>query len=371
MVAAVVMVFAVCMPAAFSSEQAESGAEGVGVAAEKDVVERSLKGQEAIFARDYPGALKIFDALEKDYPESPAGSFGKMAVYEINMLEREDFHLQKKFLAERDKGIKLVNRVLQKYDPSVWDLFLSGSLLGLDGFYKARKGVWWDAYVQGGKSRQLFRRVKKMDPGFIDADFGLGMYLYWRSVFTRDLWFLKMFPDKRNEGIAIVENVVKNGHFARELARVNLAIMYFEEKRFDEAGKLLTDYIARYPNNIVLRRLYGKVLISQKQYDAAVAQFEKTLEIDPELKKPHYFIGAALVLKNDPAGYARAEKELRDFIKTQGGRYWPAYSHYWLGRLEEQRGNKEAAEKEYQKALALEPGIKDAARRVRGMGGGV
>lgn len=376
-VLAVLAFIGLCPPAAVCAEKASpsktsaQAAEGAKSRSEQDVIDRSLQGQEAIFARDYAGALKIFNALEKDYPQSPAGSFGKMAVYEIRMLEREDFHLQKKFLAERDKGVKLVNKVLQRYNPSVWDLFLSGSLLGLDGFFKARKGAWWDAYVQGGKSRQLFRRVKKMDPNFTDADFGLGMYLYWRSVFTRDLWFLKMFPDKRDEGIAIVENVVKNGQFAKELARVNLAIMYFEEKRFAAAEKILVDYARRYPNNIVLRRLYGKVLISLKRYDEAVAQFEKMLEVEPALKKPHYFIGAALVLKKDPAGYARAEKELRDFITIQGGKYWPAYAHYWLGRLEEQRGNKQAAEKEYKMALVLEPDIKDAVRRVRGMGGGV
>jgi len=360
--------FLVCLLAA-SPSSASEGPEYED--REKEVIDRSLKGQEAIFARDYEGALKVFEALEKDFPGSPAGSFGKMAVYEIRMLEKEDFHLQKKFLEETKKGLELVGRILQRYNPSKWDLFLSGSILGLDGFFKARHSQWWDAYTQGGESRQLFRRIKKMDPQFIDADFGLGMYLYWRSVFSRDLWFLKMFPDRREEGIAIVKNVAENGRFARELARVNLAIMYFEEKRFDEAGVILRDYIARYPNNVIIRRLYGKVLISQKRYDEAVAQFDKILEIDPSLRKSRYFIGASLVLKREPADYARAERELREFIKAQGGRYWPAFAHYWLGRLEAQRGDKKAAEKEYQQALALYPKIEGAVRKVRGMGGGV
>jgi len=338
---------------------------------QNEIIERSLKGQEAIFARDYAEAMRVFGELDRDYPKSPAGSFGKMAVYEIRMLEREDSHLRKQFLDEAKKGLRIVSQVQQKYDPTTWDLFLAGSLLGLDGFFKARHEQWWDAYVQGGKSRQIFRRVKKMDPDFIDADFGLGMYLYWRSVFTRDLWFLKMFPDRRWEGIGIVKNVAENGHFAKELARVNLAIMYFEEKKFDEAAAILQDYTSRYPNNIILHRLYGKVLISQKRYDQAVGQFEKILEIEPSLKKPHYFIGAALVLKRDPAQYARAESELREFLKIQKGSYWPAFAHYWLGRLEAQRGNREVAEKEYQQAIALYPKVEGAVSKARGMGGGV
>ena len=266
-----------------------------------DLVARALAGQEQIFARDYPAAKAIFDALTKDYPNSPAGPFGNMAILEMRMLEREDFHLQSKFLKVSREGLKRVNGVMQLYSPSTWELFLAGSLLGLDGFYKARKGAWWDAYTQGGKSRQIFRRVKKMDPGFIDADFGLGMYLYWRSVFTRDIWFLKMFPDKRAEGIAIVEKVARKGHFAKDLAKINLAIMYFEEKRFPKANRILSDFVSRYPNNVIIRRLYGKLLISLKRYDDAVSQFKKVLTIVPEQKKPHYFIGAALVIQGDPA----------------------------------------------------------------------
>ena len=294
-----------------------------------------------------------------------------MAIYEVQMLEREGFHLKKPFLAEAKKTLKIVKKMGQHYKPTTWDLFISGSVLGLDAFYKARKGKWWDAYSEGGKSRQLFRRIKKMDPDYVDADFGLGMYLYWRSVFTQDLWFLRMFPNRRDEGIEIVKNVAENGNFAKDLAKVNLAIMYFEERHFNEARTILDEYVGRYPNNVILSRLLGKVLISQKQYAKAVEQFEKILKIDPTFKTPHYFLGAALVLSRDPSKYDRAEQELREFLKIHGGQYWPSHAHYWLGRLEEQRGNKEAAEREYKIALSLNPKITDAVKRVRGLGGGV
>lgn len=346
-------------------------AEGAPSLSHEEVVARTIEGQEKIFERNYPAAEAIFDALMKEAPDSPAGPFGRMAMLEIQMLEREDFHLEKPFLEASREGQRRAAEVSQRYDPSSWDLFLSASVLGLDGFFKARKDQWWEAYTQGGKSRQIFRRIKAMDPSFTDADFGLGMYLYWRSVFTRDLWFLRMFPDKRNEGIAIVERVAREGRYVRNMARANLVIMYFEERRFDDARRLLDEFLARYPKNIVLKRLMGKTLISQRQFDAAVAQFKGILAIDPEITQPHYFIGAALVLKGDPAGFAEAERELKQFLKVQGGKYWPAHAHYWLGRLHEARGEKQAATSEYNAALALDPKIRDAVARVRGLGGGV
>ncbi len=332
---------------------------------------RALQGQHLIFASDYDAALKLFSELKRDYPESPVGYFGTMATYEIQMLEREDFSQQKVFRAEADRAIAIVARVQQRYNPSPWELFLCGSVLGLDGFNKARRDQWWAAYTAGNKSRQIFKHVKEIDPGFIDADFGLGMYLFWRSVFTQDLWFLRMFPDKRREGIAIVEQVAQRGRFAKTLAEINLAIMSFEMKWYEKAATILDTYVTRYPKNVILRLIYGKALVALKRFDDALIQFRAILALDGSFKKPHYFIGATLVLKKDPALYPEAEKELNAFIKMQGGKYWPASAHYWLGRLAKQRGDNKLAEQEFATAVKLYPKIEASVNKVRGMGGGL
>lgn len=338
----------------------------------EDLIAKTLRGQEMVFARRYDDAMGIFRDLQREFPDSPAGWFGAMSVLEMRMLEREDFHLEQEFVAEAREGTEKANAVLQRYHPGAWDLFLAGSLLGLDGFFKARKGQWLSAYTSGTKSRQIFRRVKEIDPSFVDADFGLGMYLYWRSVFASELAFLKIFiPNKRQEGMAIVERVAREGRFARELARANLGIMNLEERRLPEAEAIFAEFVARYPANVILRTMLGRALLGMNRCDEAVAQFREVLRIDPALPKPHYFIGAALVLGNDPSRFSEAEVELQRFLQQQGGKYWPAYAHYWLGRLAEVRGDAERAQREYETALSLNSKVKDAARRIRGMGGGV
>lgn len=335
------------------------------------VMQKTIAGQEMIFARRYDDAKRIFTELKYDNPDLPAGWFGMMAVYEMQMLEREDFHLEKEFLAEAKEGNEKAAAILQRYRPEAWDLFISGSLLGLEGFFKARRGSWWGAYTAGTKSRQIFRRVKELDPTFVDADFGLGMYIYWRSVFSNELSFLKIFPDRRAEGVAIVERVAREGRFAKDLAAANLGIMHLEDKRFAEAAKIFGEYVARFPQNVILRTMFGRSLIGLERYEDAVVQFRENLKVDPKLLKPNYFIGVALVLKNDPSRFAEAEARLKGFIERQDGKYWPSYAHYWLGRMAEAQGNKAKAQQEYETALALNSKVKDAARRARGMGGGV
>lgn len=334
-------------------------------------ISKALAGQEMIFARRYVDAERIFTELKSECPSSPAGDFGLMASLEMRMLEREDFHLEKEFLKVAKEGVAKVARIGQSNRPDVWDLFLSGSLLGLDGFFYARKGKWWDAYTMGTKSRQIFHHVKEIEPSFVDADFGLGMYIFWRSVFVRDFWFLRMFPDRREEGIAIVENVAKNGDFSKDLAWVSLAVMYFEQKRYDDARIVLQQYINRFPQNVILRTILGRVFIVDKRYDDAIGQFKKILDIDASLKKPHYFLGVAYTLSNRPEFYEIAEKELYGFVDSETSKHWKASAYFWLGRISENRGDKEEAKRRYEEVLKLNPEAKVANQRIRALGSGL
>jgi hypothetical protein len=335
-----------------------------------DLEKRGMDGQQMIFARDYPKATEIFGKLIEEYPDHPIGYFGKMAVLEMKMLEHDDFHLGKELEETAKLGQKAMLRTLNR-KPTDWDLLVCGSLLGLEGFYWARQAKWWDAYSLGVKSRQTFKRIKKRNPEFYDADFGLGMYLYWRSVFTKTISFLSIFPDRRAEGIAIVQQVVEKGKFARDLAEVNLGMMWMEERKYEESHRIFGKYAERYPNNVLLHMYDGRSLIGARRYDEAVGQFRHMLKLAPELKKGHYFIGMARVLQSNPKYYAEAESELEVYLKDAPGGEWKGATYYWLGRLEERRGNKAKAKAYYEDALKENPNLKNLKLRIRGIGSGL
>lgn len=335
------------------------------------LISAALRGQELIFQRRYDEARFFFKNLEQRYPYSPIGVFGQMAIMEVSMLEREDFHLEKEFTETAKKGEKVVGQVMQRYHPSNEELFYSGALIGLDGFFKARKGEWWGAYSKGAKSRQIFRSILKNDPNFVDAEMGMGMYIYWRSVFTKELGFLPFFPDRRQEGIAIVEKVARQGFMAKELAKVNLGIIYFEEKRYADAIRVFDEFCAKYPDNIVLHTLYGKVLIADKKYDRAIEEFNKAIKVDPTLSKQRYFVGMAIVLKGDKNRFAEAKENLKRFSENEKDRLWRSYALYWLGMLSEKQGDKQAATGYYEEAVKLNKGLKSAQLKLRGLGGGI
>jgi tetratricopeptide (TPR) repeat protein len=337
---------------------------------EKELVARAMGGQQMIFARDYPKALELFQKLEKEFPDHPIGYFGQMAVLEMRMLEREDFHLGKQFEAMAKKGRKAVTRI-RGQKPSDWDLLVCGSLLGLEGFYYARRSKWWDAYTRGVKSRQTFKTIIKRNPNFTDAYFGTGMYLYWRSVFRKRVKFLRIFPDKREEGIAIVKRVAANGHFAKDLAEVNLGMIWLEEKQYDKAHVVFKKFSDRYPKNVLLYLFDGRSLLAGKKYDSAIEVFRKLKKVDPSIVQTYYFIGLARVLQKNPKHYDEAERELKEFVKRAPSNWWKASGYYMLGRLAELRKDKVLAKKYYELAIKKRPDLKKAKIRLRGLGTGL
>jgi len=343
---------------------------------QKMIAELTLKGQELLLERNYPEALQLFTNMQESYPDSPAGFFGEMAVYEVQMLEFGNFRKSKEFWSAAKKGNKVIQKVLKQYEVSKWENMFVASLWGLEGFMKARKQYWFRAYLVGTESRQIFSRIRKTDPSFADADFGVGMYLYWRTVFAKEFIFAGFIPNRKKEGLAFIERVAKEGYLAKTLAEINLAIIYLEEKRYADAEKSAAALTKRYPKNVILRQLYGRTLLAQKKYDVSREQFNMAINEEPRLDKPHYFLAVIDILqfekdKKNSQLLSRAETNLDMFLKKNSDKLWNSYAYYWKGRRVELGGDKEKAGVEYKKALKLNSKLKHAKFRLRGLGGGL
>ncbi len=335
----------------------------------EELQNKTLKGQELIFSGDYKSAIKLFKEIQKEYSDSPAGYFGEGAVYEVMMLEDEDFKLSPEADEVIQKGLKVAKKIEAQRNPDLFDLFVSGSIYGLDGFFKARKHEWIEAYVRGVKSRQIFHHVKALDKNFIDADFGDGMYIFWRSVYAKDLWFLKFFPDRRKEGMALIKEVIKKGKYSKDLAEINLGIMHFQMGENIQASRIFEDFALRYPENPLIKLILGKIYLSLRKFDESRKEFEMALKIRPNLKKPIYFIGLSFVMQNKDLD--RALSEFRKFLSTKPDKLWQSYTYYWEGQIFERKKNIEEAKKCYEKAFSLNKKLSGAKFKLKALGGGI
>jgi tetratricopeptide (TPR) repeat protein len=93
--------------------------------------------------------------------------------------------------------------------------------------------------------------------------------------------------------------------------RVDLANMYFDAERYDEAIKWYTDAYKLQPNDVNVSTDLGVCYYYTNQPDKALAQFEQSLKIDPKHAKTLLNIGIVRAFgKQDLDGASKAWQEV-------------------------------------------------------------
>ena len=284
-----------------------------------DMISQALEAQDLVFKRDYPAAIESFKELEAKYPDSPTGVFGQMIIWQIMMFENFDMNHSSEYEAAEERFMSFAGDNVEGGVPS-WDLFLIGAGYGMRGFYYSKKDQWFRAVGSAIRAMQVLKRLAWEDPLYHDAYLGIGMYNYWRTVFTERFHLLSIFEDKRKEGIRQIELAAEKGKYSSKLARSNLAIIYSNERRHKEARKIIDEFLEAYPENIILRRISGRAYYAARKYDDAKDEFLRILKIDPTMTKSYYYLGMVYARKK---GYKKEAREyFEKFLETKPEKMW-------------------------------------------------
>lgn len=311
---------------------------------ESDLIARSVEGERLLMSRDYNGGQALFQKLSEDYPESPAGPFGLMAMWQTRMFENRDFRFISHYHAAEKKMEALCDARLQYDRPSDWDLFVCASGFGMKGFFDARRDKWMQGLGGAIRSIRTFKRLLWLYPSFIDAEMGVGMYEFWRSVVTQRFKWLPFFSDQRVAGMARVEKVVNGGKFVPDLARANFAYMQIEMKQYDAALQTLAPLIVKYPRNVLMRQARGEVFWWQKKYQDCYDIYAQILKEDPQMTRSLYWMAVSHVMPYLQPGVklpsvvaTRAKDQLRQYLLSNPVKSWASGAHYWLAVIEKWR----------------------------------
>lgn len=326
-----------------------------------ELVKASLECKELLFHRKYDEAFARFDELAKKFPESPTGVAGKMAIWQLRMYENEDFRFQRQYKEAEKAYDSFALKQLRAGNVPTWDLFIYGAVDGMRSFFESRTNSWWKALTSATHAVRMLKQARWNDPSFIDPDMGIGTYLYWRSVYTKEINFLPFFSDQRKNGISMIENVLTNGKYAKDLAQGNLIFIYRNEHQLDKAAAIADTILAQYPENLIIRFARGQIANEARKYDEALKLLDQVLKQDPAIKKVYYFKGQAYFGKKD---LSEAKKYFDLFLQNETDKEWLAAAHFFLGWIAENQNDKATATTEYETALKLNPKQKSAKQRL-------
>jgi tetratricopeptide (TPR) repeat protein len=142
-----------------------------------------------------------------------------------------------------------------------------------------------------------------------------------------------------------------------------------QKKDFADADLEFKLALESHPKSAELIYDVGDYAVKRSQADRLIQVAQLGVQVAPSDPREMFYRAVGLILKNEKA--EQAEPLLREYLQKAPKRSgYPRYAiaHEWLGRLYENKGEKESAAKEFQAALQLDPKNKGARESLRRLG---
>ncbi len=250
---------------------------GILSAASLDFLDRQLILQAVNLgtAGQYEKAFAALDSLKMRRPNSPAPFLFEASLFQSMMIDFQSDHWAEAFNNSVDQTLALCDSAAEE---TAEILFYRGAAAAYRGFFLARSGQYWSGIRTSMKAVDILERALQQDSTLADAYLAVGTYLYWRSRLTRLFSWLPFFPDRRKEGITLVERAAKHAAFSQWAAVSTLGWIFMEEKRYEDAASCAERGLASFPGSRFFLWLLAEALCRSGKTSEAAAVYETLLD---------------------------------------------------------------------------------------------
>jgi tetratricopeptide (TPR) repeat protein len=284
-------------------------AEALGI--EVELAEAVHKVCELLYVRNYPEAKKYLDELSTKYPTLGLGPLGHALIYQALMFENYDYRYEKQYKqsydtarAQLDKGLKVDgNEALE-------NIVLTG-ILGVEAIHVMRKGEFLAAVGKALEAMKALENVRKKAPTLPDLKMVDGMYMYWRAAVSLSSKAIPDFPDRRAEGIALMQEAEKTSYYVGPASSLALAYSYIEERQLKLALDRCLLLRVKYADNVINNMTLGRIYTSMKRYDDALRIYDEVKKDATSNQRVYYQVG---LVYYHMGRYPDALKEFQTYV---------------------------------------------------------
>ncbi|MET0623170.1 MAG: hypothetical protein ABW250_09345 [Pyrinomonadaceae bacterium] len=272
------------------SAEAEKAA--AGPFDQKRFAELRTQGFEALYNLDYEGARRRFRELTVAFPTHPAGyelmaaslwlkTLNESRRLQASLYNNEGFYKEKDDrvdpkvageFRELTRKAKELSEARLKLNPKDTDaLYYLGAVEGLKAAWGSMvERSFMTAMGSGKDSVSAHRELLKIDPTYVDAKVTIGMYDYVVGslpAIAKIGATLIGYRGSKKRGLATLEEVAREGRWARDDAKSLLIALLKRERRYRDAYTYASELAAKYPRNYLLKMEAADALVSQAAVD--------------------------------------------------------------------------------------------------------
>ena len=353
-------------------------------------------GLDALYNIDYDKAQRDFKEIVQLYPNHPGGyqllaarvwikTLYESRRLQVSLYSNESFYtngddkVDPKIVTEfrnlTRQAKQLAEAKLKQEPKNIEALDFLANTEGLKAsFEEAVERRHFAALRDGNDAVDHHREVLKLDPKYIDAQITIGLYEYVVGSLPLPVKILAGatgYRGSKKRGLAMLEQVAKEGHWSQDDAKTVLVLLYTREKRFADVVKLTRELSAKYPRNYLLKLETADALVSlagvkrkEKDLPGAVQSEKEAFATFDEVLRDrnvhdtavraldliHFKYGEALLM----AGYNdRAAKEFLAATKVDRAEAGlVTMAHLYAARAYDVAGKRDEALAQYKEVLA-------------------
>lgn len=326
-------------------------------------------GIDNIYNMNFGAAEKIYNLVQKQYPNNLAGYFLQATSdwWKV-LLNSSTKEYDKAFLNSINKVITKSQQTLDTAKFDVVAIFFKAAGIGYRARFYTVREQWVSAAMDGHQAYQMLVEGLKIAPGNRDMLFGIGYYNYFSQVFPQQYPLLKPLisfipAGDKNLGIKQIKASSESAKYADIEASIVLMQIYYQfEKDYSKAMEIARKLNNKYPSNPYFYKYIGRLSYtlgdfaeaSKIWYNILLKGGKKTFGYDDALaREAMYYYGDILMSNGE---YSRALKYLtasarmsKKVDKETSG--FITMSNLKLGMIYDIQGNRAKAMEYYKTVL--------------------
>ena len=296
-----------------------------------------LSGIEETLKFNFNKGEKSFDEIIRDYPDNPAGYHFKSIQYLWKYLDNKNQSDYKKFIALSDLVIKTETDTLTNEADDAFELYIIGASYSFRAMVFTRDEDYLNAVWAAKKSYSYLSSAISVDSTFYDSYMGLGLYNFMIAQTPPALrWAMRIsgIAGDKEKGLEYLKLAAKKGKLSKTEANYYLSQIlseFYEEN--DQAEKLLSQLISKYPNNILFNYSLALLYIKESKFTKAEGILNKIIvSKDSSFVQLKHFSGLSIgnlyFYRNN---FERAKSYFEDFLEESPEDYYRGIAAFRLG----------------------------------------